>query len=76
MDAFGLQAVSKTVVYVVGDDGTVLASKDGATWTQQTIPLAAIDLTSVSFVDEQNGWAVGTHTRYAGRYDFNVDKHR
>ena len=43
-------------------DGTILATANGgATWTPQTSGTEA-DLRSVSFVDAQTGWAVGSMT--------------
>lgn len=43
----------------VGDRGHILYSNDqGATWTQAKVPTRQL-LTSVFFVDEQHGWAVG-----------------
>lgn len=42
----------------VGERGHVLLSTDGKTWQQVPIPTDAL-LTSVFFVDEKNGWAVG-----------------
>src|SRR5262249_28124902 len=43
----------------VGQRGVVLVSNDaGATWKQSPVPVAS-DLTSVFFVDEEHGWAVG-----------------
>ena len=43
----------------VGDRGHILYSDDqGATWTQAKVPTRAL-LTSVFFVDDKHGWAVG-----------------
>ena len=49
-----------TRVVAVGDRGVVLLSDDGgASWRQaRSVPIS-FTLTSVSFVDDQNGWAVG-----------------
>lgn len=44
---------------VVGDRGHILYSDDqGKTWTQAKVPSRQL-LTSVYFVDDQHGWAVG-----------------
>ena len=42
----------------VGDRGGIIASPDGATWTQAQVPVRAA-LTAVHFPDPQHGWAVG-----------------
>ncbi|SFF57081.1 Uncharacterized protein SAMN04488120_10974 [Fontimonas thermophila] len=43
----------------VGARGHILYSDDrGATWTQADVPVSSL-LTSVTFVDERRGWAVG-----------------
>ncbi len=43
----------------VGERGIILLSDDsGATWRQAQVP-ASVSLTSVQFVDAQQGWAVG-----------------
>lgn len=49
-----------TKIIAVGQWGHVVQSKDeGVTWTQaRTVPTRET-LTSVSFIDENNGWAVG-----------------
>lgn len=52
-----------THAWAAGRWGTMLASADGGvTWTAQATPsdVSAIDLTGVSFIDAQKGWAVGT----------------
>ena len=49
--------------WAVGKQGTILYSADGGeTWTAQVTPteVASLDLTGVSFVDAQHGWAIGT----------------
>lgn len=43
---------------VVGDRGHILVSETGRDWVQVNVPVRAA-LTSVHFVDAQNGWAVG-----------------
>jgi photosystem II stability/assembly factor-like uncharacterized protein len=56
-----VQAVTRagTRVVAVGARGHVLVSADdGQTWRQSPVPVSS-DLTSVFFVDERNGWAVG-----------------
>ena len=46
---------------IVGDAGTILRTTNaGITWVQITI--GAIPLRSVSFIDENNGWAAGENT--------------
>jgi photosystem II stability/assembly factor-like uncharacterized protein len=43
----------------IGDHGVIVLSDDGQHWRQATsVPVDSL-LTAVSFVDEQNGWAVG-----------------
>jgi photosystem II stability/assembly factor-like uncharacterized protein len=56
-----LQKVTKAGnrLVAVGQRGHVLTSTDGgATWKQSQVPVSA-DLTSVFFVDDKAGWAVG-----------------
>jgi photosystem II stability/assembly factor-like uncharacterized protein len=45
-------------VIAVGDRGHILRSADGKTWTQLAAPVNSM-LTAVTFVDGQQGWAVG-----------------
>jgi len=58
--------------WVVGQDGTILYTKDGGeTWAAQKSGTEQ-DLKSASFVDEKSGWAVGDggaiiHTRDGGK---------
>src|SRR5690348_406622 len=55
----GVQFVSATRGWVVGQD-TILATTDGGRhWTVQDS--GPRDLTSVDFVSSEAGWAVGTH---------------
>lgn len=42
----------------VGDRGNIVVSNDGANWAQVEVPVRAT-LTSVTFADENSGWAVG-----------------
>ncbi len=42
----------------VGERGHILVSNDGAAWAQVSVPVRAT-LTAVSFIDADNGWAVG-----------------
>lgn len=42
----------------VGDRGNIVVSNDGTNWAQVAVPVRAT-LTSVTFADEQHGWAVG-----------------
>ena len=43
----------------VGQRGTIVVSSDGGmTWKQSPVPVSS-DLTSVFFVDDNQGWAVG-----------------
>lgn len=56
-----LQAIAKAGdrLIAVGQRGAIVVSSDGgATWKQSRVPVSA-DLTSVFFVDDKNGWAVG-----------------
>jgi len=56
-----LQAVTKAGrrLVAVGQRGHIVVSTDsGATWKQSPVPVSS-DLTSVYFVDEKQGWAVG-----------------
>jgi photosystem II stability/assembly factor-like uncharacterized protein len=56
-----LQAVTKAGnrLIAVGQRGHVVVSADGgATWKQSAVPVSS-DLTSVYFVDDKEGWAVG-----------------
>jgi photosystem II stability/assembly factor-like uncharacterized protein len=56
-----LQAIAKAGnrLIAVGQRGHVVVSSDGgATWQQSPVPVSS-DLTSVFFVDEKQGWAVG-----------------
>lgn len=56
----GVQFVSPTRGWVVGQD-TILATTDGGRhWAVQDS--GPLDLTSVDFVSSQAGWAVGTHS--------------
>lgn len=50
--------VSKHYYLAVGERGHILKSPNGQTWQQITVPLNVL-LTSVYFVDETHGWAVG-----------------
>ncbi len=45
----------------VGDHGEILASNDGRTWAQLSVPVRS-PLTAVSFADAKNGWVVGHDT--------------
>lgn len=42
----------------VGDRGNIVVSNDGANWAQVQVPVRST-LTSVTFADQNNGWAVG-----------------
>jgi photosystem II stability/assembly factor-like uncharacterized protein len=56
-----LQAIAKAGgrLVAVGQRGNIVASSDGGgTWKQSRVPVSS-DLTSVFFVDDKNGWAVG-----------------
>lgn len=55
----------------VGAKGHILRSKDAVSWQQMPSPTRAL-LTDITFVDEQNGWAVGheqtiLHTQNGGQ---------
>jgi photosystem II stability/assembly factor-like uncharacterized protein len=72
-------------IVAVGDHGVILLSDDGVTFRQaKQVPVSS-GLTSVSFVDERNGWAAGhwgvvLHTADGGdtwtlqRVDTSVDR--
>ena len=51
-------ANSGKVLVAVGERGNIIVSKNGKDWAQVQAPARAA-LTSVSFADENNGWAVG-----------------
>jgi len=56
-----LQSVAKagSRLVAVGQRGHIVVSTDdGATWKQSPVPVSS-DLTSVFFVDDKRGWAVG-----------------
>lgn len=66
----GLTNTGKHLI-AVGDRGTIVASNDSVNWAQVAVPVRAT-LTSVEFVDENNGWAVGhdaviLHSKDAGK---------
>lgn len=42
----------------IGERGNIITSPDGIGWTQVDVPVRAT-LTGMSFVDQNNGWAVG-----------------
>jgi photosystem II stability/assembly factor-like uncharacterized protein len=42
----------------VGERGHILVSNNGVDWAQVAVPVRAT-LTALTFIDEQNGWAVG-----------------
>jgi hypothetical protein len=47
--------------WVVGSDGTILATGDaGVSWIAQTSGTSSFSLSGVSFVDAKHGWTVGT----------------
>lgn len=72
-------------IVAVGERGTIALSDDGKTWRQaRGVPVQST-LTSVTFVDEKHGWAVGhwgviVHTEdggetwYLQRSDLTVDQ--
>ena len=49
---------TESKLVAVGQHGIVLISKDAKDWQQVIVPVRAT-LTSVTFADEQHGWAVG-----------------
>ncbi|MBT9571646.1 MAG: hypothetical protein IV106_11200 [Pseudomonas umsongensis] len=56
----------------VGDRGHILYSDDqGSTWTQAKVPTRQL-LTSVFFVDDKHGWAVGHDAQILGSADGGV----
>ena len=79
-----VQAVARagSKLVAVGQRGHVLVSDDGGkSWRQSSVPVSS-DLTSVFFVDERKGWAVGhdgviLHTSNAGAtWSRQLDGHR
>ena len=60
-------ALSSSNLWAVDQGGTLLHSTDGATWTEQASPLRwSQQLNAVSFLDANDGWAVGaTNTTVA-----------
>jgi photosystem II stability/assembly factor-like uncharacterized protein len=55
----GVSAPSANVIYVCGNDGMLLKSKDGGdTWTATTVPTTR-NLNAIYFFDEKRGFAVG-----------------
>ena len=53
-------ALSSSNLWAVDQGGTLLHSTDGATWTEQASPLRwSQQLNAVSFLDANDGWAVG-----------------
>jgi photosystem II stability/assembly factor-like uncharacterized protein len=76
-----LQAVARAGnrLVAVGQRGHILVSSDsGATWVQSQVPVSS-DLTSVFFIDSNEGWAVGhdgviLHSADAGaRWELQLD---
>ncbi len=55
----GVSAPSANVIYVCGNDGMLLKSKDGGdTWAATTVPTTR-NLNAIYFFDEKRGFAVG-----------------
>ena len=55
----GVSAPSADVIYVCGNDGMLLKSKDGGdTWTATAVPTTR-NLNAIYFFDEKRGFAVG-----------------
>jgi photosystem II stability/assembly factor-like uncharacterized protein len=55
----GVSAPSANVIYVCGNDGMLLKSKDGGdTWDTTTVP-TTLNLNAIYFFDEKRGFAVG-----------------
>ncbi|WOH37993.1 YCF48-related protein [Thalassotalea fonticola] len=50
--------ISDSSLIAVGDKGHILISNDGIDWQQQPVPVNS-SLNRVSFINEQQGWAVG-----------------
>ncbi|MCB9642825.1 MAG: hypothetical protein H6728_07075 [Myxococcales bacterium] len=58
-DLWGASMPTKDLAWVVGDQGTILHSKDGgATWTRQASGVQ-VSLRSVAFINAKEGWIVG-----------------
>lgn len=53
-----ISAISEEKIVAVGQHGHILLSSDGDSWQQANVPLQAT-LTSVYFLNERLGWAVG-----------------
>lgn len=53
----GIANTGKHLV-AVGDRGNIVVSNDGDNWAQVEVPVRAT-LTAVTFIDENQGWAVG-----------------
>lgn len=50
-----------TRLVAVGEHGNIIFSDDGGGQWQQAVVPVSVNLTAVSFIDEQAGWAVGHH---------------
>ncbi len=56
---WGVSQPSDSMAWAVGDNGTIMHSKDGgATWTKQTTNVK-LNFRSVSFINDKEGWIVG-----------------
>jgi hypothetical protein len=55
------QALSSSVAHIVGDQSTIFRTSDGgASWQRQlSLPVTAMDLHNLHFVDAEYGWVVG-----------------
>ena len=53
-----ISPIGKDKIVAVGQHGHILLSSDGENWQQANVPVQAT-LTSVYFLNDQLGWAVG-----------------
>lgn len=53
-----IEVINDNKLVAVGEFGHILLSEDGTTWNQSYVPLRST-LTSVFFLDQNIGWAVG-----------------
>ena len=59
----GVQAVGSETAYAVGSGNTVMKTEDqGSTWVRLETTLVNMDLRSLFFLNEVEGWVVGKAT--------------
>ncbi len=72
VDLWGASMVDKDLAWVVGDQGTILHTKNGgATWERQGSGVQA-GLRSVAFINAKQGWIVGMAGTILGTQDGGV----